>query len=63
MDTDGVFSYGGRQYSVAEFGQYAGAPVGGGDMIYDMDRVNVVDKGMTLELYDQEIVYLKEIAK
>lgn len=63
MDTDGVFSYGGKQYSVAEFEQYAGKPVSGGDTIYDMDRVNIVDKGMTLELYDQEIVFLKEIVK
>lgn len=63
VDTDGVFTYECKKYSVSEFEQYAATETTGGDKLYCMDRVLVVDKGLTLELYDQSIFFLKEVAK
>lgn len=62
VDTDGVFHYGGSLYSVASHPEYNGTLTPSG-MYYAMDKVTVVDRGVLLRLYDQNLKFLQEIPR
>ena len=60
--TDGIFRYRDADYSVASVPEYGCTPTPHGDY-YPMDKVTVVDTGILLRLYDQNLRFLMECAR
>lgn len=60
--TDGIFRYRDADYSVASVPEYGCVPTPSGDF-YPMDRVTVVDTGLLLRLYDQNLRFISEVPR
>ena len=60
--TDGIFRYHGKDYSVASRPEYRSVNTPAGEY-YAMDKVAVVDTGILLRLYDQNLRFMSECPK
>ena len=62
VTTDGAFQYRDKDYSVAEFPEYKSILTPRGEY-YAMDRVTIVDTGVLIRVYDQNLCFLTERPK